>query len=202
MPNMEQKIVAEQESLIGHLERYLGEIECGWTRSPDGEKMPFQVARCRGGILEGTAAYCTIGLSKFSLCSVKSSRNIKQELLIFVREPCDAPNVPAVLQQLAAASLHHESPYLRGEIIERSNPMFRGKNFVAFYAAAPFLLPDEFGVVTGKTEDDVVLVWMIPITADEAAFVREFGWREFENLIQARQVDLSSLNRESILRAP
>jgi hypothetical protein len=70
-------------SLIDHLERYLGEIEAGWSRNADGHEMPFQVARFPKGSHSGTVSFATVGLSRHPLRSA-SGKDIRQELMVIV----------------------------------------------------------------------------------------------------------------------
>jgi hypothetical protein len=104
-------------------------------------------------------------------------------------------NVPAVLQQLAAQALQRKSAYLRGEVVERSNPIFSGGRFHAFYAAIPVILPDDFRIYTSDNGEQAVFVWMVPITKLEAAYVRTKGWSSFEALLEAQNADLVDLQR-------
>ena len=114
--------VSGSPSLIAHIEHYLGRIQAGWTKSPDGKTLGFQVVKCAGdSYLEHVRAFCTVGLSHYPFKSRVSKKLIRQELLILVPEAFGDRNVPVVLQQLASAALVHRSPYLCGEVIERRN---------------------------------------------------------------------------------
>jgi hypothetical protein len=88
------------KSLIDHIEKYLGRIDVGWTRSPEGEKLGFQVVKCHGGQMEHARAFCTVGLSNFPFDPMFQTKLIRQELLILLPESCEDQNIPAVLQQL------------------------------------------------------------------------------------------------------
>ena len=187
------------KSLIDHIEKYLGRIDVGWTRSPQGEKLGFQVVKCLGGQLEHARAFCTVGLSNFRLRSNVSDKLIRQELLILLPESCEDQNIPAVLQQPGSAALTHESAFLCGEIIERSNPVFRNRPFYAFVAAVPVLLPDDFSVYTDENGNDIVFAWMVPITKTEADFVRREGWDKLENILIDQGADLLDIDRKSAI---
>jgi hypothetical protein len=45
----------------------------------------------------------------------------------------------------------------------------------AVYAAIPVYLADQFAVYEGD-EKPVVIVWLVPISATEASYVRRYGW--------------------------
>jgi hypothetical protein len=187
------------KSLIDHVEKYLGRIDGGWTHSPEGEKLGFQVVKCLGGRVEQARAFCTVGLSNFQLRSHVSDKLIRQELLILLPESCEDQNIPAVLQQLGNAALDHKAAFLCGEIIERSNPIFRNQPFYAFVAAVPALLPDDFSTFTDKNDNDIVFAWMVPITKTESDFVRREGWSRLEDIFIDQGTDLLDINRESAI---
>jgi hypothetical protein len=67
----------------------------------------------------------------------------------------------------------------------------------AFYAANPLCFPDEFA---SYHEDDreVVLVWLMPISRKEAAFVRAQGWSRFEDELVKADLDLTDLRRRTL----
>jgi hypothetical protein len=54
-------------TIIEHLERYCGPIVEGWKSDPDGNDLPFQIVRMRGGPIDGSIAYSTLGLSNAPL---------------------------------------------------------------------------------------------------------------------------------------
>jgi Suppressor of fused protein (SUFU) len=184
-------------SLIDHIEHFLGAIEGGWTRSPLGEKLGFQVVKCAGGQVEQAHAFCTVGLSKRPLQSRVSEKLIRHELFILVPETFGDQNIPAVLQQLGSAVLTHESPFLCGEVIERANPIFRDKPFYAFVAAVPVLLPDAFATYTDELGNEIVFVWMVPLTKAEINFVREESWGKLEDIFISHSADLLDVDRSS-----
>lgn len=185
----------ERTAFIDHIEKYLGAIQHGWKTSPDGEPMKFQVIECLGGELAQARVFSTLGLSDFPLRSAASDKLIRHELLIAVPDSFEHRNIPAVLQQLASDVLKRESAYLRGEVVERNNPIFSGKPFHAFYAAIPIILPEKFGTFLFGGGDQAVFVWMVPITKLEASYVRSKGWSKFEALMEGHKADLVDLDR-------
>jgi hypothetical protein len=192
-------MATSKRSLIDHIEEYLGPIEGGWARSPQGEKLDFQVVKCLGGQVEQARAFCTAGLSNRPLRSRVSDKLIRQELLILVSQQFEDQNVPAVLQQLGSAALTHESPFLCGEVIERSNPIFRDRPFYAFVAAVPVLLPDDFSTYRDEHGNEIIFAWMIPITKTEADFARREGWSKLEDIFIDQSIDLIDIDRLSVV---
>lgn len=185
----------ERKGVIEHIEHYFGPIQHGWKTSPDGAPMDFQVVECLGGKIARARVFSTLGLSDFPLRSAVSDKMIRHELLIAVPDSFGDRNIPAVLQQLASDALKKGSPYLRGEVIERGNPIFSGKPFYGFYTAIPVILPEESRGYKFGDGDQMVFAWMVPITKLEGAYLRSKGWSKFEALLEARNADLVDLDR-------
>jgi len=195
---------AGRKDFITHIERYLGPIQRGWSKTPDGHSMGFQIAECFGGKVDRTHIYCTIGLSDYPLPSAVSNKTIRHELMVAVPDAFDASNVIGVLHQLASIALKRNSAFLRGEVIEGASLVFQHKPFNGFYITMPVILPEDFNTYTFKdnlcgTCDHGMFAWLVPITKSEAGFVREKGWEKFEELLESKKADLIDLNRPSYL---
>jgi len=65
----------------------------------------------------------------------------------------------------------------------------------ALYASAPVYFPDGFDLCTDR-DGDVLFVWLLPIAATEAAFVRAQGWDVFEDRLMEHDPDLTDVFRE------
>jgi len=46
-----------------------------------------------------------------------------------------------------------------------------------------------------------VFVWLIPITGQEAEFVKSTGWSKFEDILERSSPDFWDLDRESVIEA-
>jgi hypothetical protein len=189
----------KQKSLIDHIEEYLGPIQRGWNHTPEGEKIDPQIVECLGGRIDQTRAFCTVGLSRHKFSPEAPTGPIRQELLILGPESSGSKNIPAVLHQLASDVLRQHRAFLCGDLIERQNPIFQHKQFYAFVAAVPVLLPDDFAVYKDDTGNQIVFAWMVPITKPEAVFVREEGWSKLEDMFITQHADLVDFDRESII---
>ncbi len=132
--------------LIEHLELYLGEMECGWSRDADGQPMPFQVARFGDPPVPNTVAFSTLGLSRNALRSPVSDKSIHLELLMLVPVSLRDGPVPGVLQQVANELMETGYAVLRGDVIGPRGPLFAGSPVEALYAAQPVYFPDQFAV--------------------------------------------------------
>jgi hypothetical protein len=184
-------------SLIEHLEKYLGAIDCGWSVSAEGDAMDFQVVKFA---LPGShqVAYSTLGLSKIPLRSTVSGKMIRQELFLLAPEGFGDQNIPAVLQNVAAEAIGLDRAYLRGEVIGPRGSLFDGLPFTAFYVTLPVYLPDSFQQFQGDEGHTVVFGWLVPITASELQFVAAHGWEKFEDLLEQRNPDLVDYARSAV----
>lgn len=184
-------------SLIKHLEKHLGTIDCGWSVSADGEALEFQVVKFASpGSRQ--APYSTLGLSRIPLRSTVSGKMIRQELLLLTPDEFGDQNIPAVLQNVAAEAIGLEKAYLRGEVIGPRGNLFDGLPFTALYVTLPVCLPDSFQQFQDDEGHSIVFAWLVPITDSEALFVATHGWEKFEDLLEQRNSDLVDFARPAV----
>jgi len=183
--------------LIEHFERYLGEIEAGWSADVDGDPMPFQVVRFPRGSGGGTISFATVGLSRYPLVS-PSGQEIRHEVLMIVPAGLRDGPIPGLLQQLGMESLAADKPLLRGGVIGPRGALVPGSEMTAVYVAIPVYFPDEFAVC-GEGNSAVVIVWLVPISTAEAGYVMEHGWRDFEQRLLESDPDLTDIYRTSLM---
>lgn len=181
--------------LIDHLERFLGPIEEGWSTDADGRPQAFQVVRFSPDVLPQCSVYVTVGLGRHDLASRTSSRRIKQELVAIVSDEFRPGPIPGVLQQVGAELIRSGSAVLRGDVVGPRGRLVDGSEMEGLYAAIPVYLPDGFGQV-----DDIVMVWAVPISRQEAEFVSAKGWQLFEERLVDVDPDLTDLQRRSMFR--
>jgi hypothetical protein len=184
-------------SVPAHLERYLGEIECGWSVDADGEAMPFQIARFARGPAPGSISFATIGLSHRSMPSPVSGRTIRHELVMFVSDSLRDGPLPSILQQVGLDVLAASKPLLRGDVVGPRGPLVPGSAMEALYAAIPVCLPDGFSSCE-EAGRSVVFAWLVPISFREASYVAEHGWDAFEDRLEDADPDLMDLLRPSL----
>jgi hypothetical protein len=185
--------------LFEHLESYLGHMECGWKDS-DGTVWPFYVMRFSGGLIDALA-FATMGLSDTPLASPVSDKQIRHELLFMTRPSFGNGNIPAILHQLGMEAISDKRPYLRGELIgPRRGVLIAGTQIEALYVAnPPLFLPESFAPYTSPQGISCVLAWLVPITLNEAEFVKKNGWERFEEELCCADPDLLDLKRASIV---
>ena len=182
--------------LVVHLESYLGPIAAG---SGGDERTPEGVQVLRYGPdrpFEGALTLTTLGLSNHHL-DQPGGTGLHQELVLHLPATDPPRNAAAVLFQVAGQLVLSGRGMLRGEVLGPHGPVFGTGAVTALYAAAPGYVPEGFGVcrMPGRT---VVLTWLVPITAGEAAFVAARGWQAFEKALVAEDPDLTDLGRTSL----
>lgn len=185
-------------TLTEHFERDLGPIEVGWTSDADGNRLPFQVVKFDRVPLRGLAAFATLGLSRHPVQSRTSGKEIRLELLLLVHADQTSGPFPAILQDIAKETILAGKSILRGDVLGPKGPLTPGSAMEAFYVTAPVYLPDEFASAD-EDGNSIVIAWLVPVSGQEAAFIRDRGWPAFEDLLVEVDPDLADLNRPSIL---
>jgi hypothetical protein len=110
--------------------------------------------------------------------------------------------IPALLHDIGTEAISRDQAYIRGEVLDLGGKLFSGTNLEAIYVTSPMHLPEDFSTVQTVDGDFCVIVWLIPITRDEAKLVAENGWDVFEKMLVQYQPDLFDLNRTTFFRCP
>jgi hypothetical protein len=186
------------KNLIEHLEGHLGQIDGGWKDS-DGTHWPFHVVRFLGGPIANAVTYSTLGLSDTPLQSPVSAKQVRHELLFMARPAFCDRNIPAILHQVGTEAVSRSRPYLRGDVIGPRGTLIPGTGMEALYVSPPVYLPDAFASYKSPEGVSCVFAWLVPITSDEAGFVRTKGWEAFEDRLVSLDPDLLDLSRRSIV---
>ncbi|MGN9756669.1 suppressor of fused domain protein [Streptomyces sp. SD31] len=157
----------------------------------------IEVWHPKKGISTPVALSETIGLFKTPLTSRVSGRHQHLELLTCGRPvPGDEHGpLPGVLEWVADRLVASGEAVLRGEVIPLPMPLIPGGTMTALYAALPVYFDDDFASVVLENGVETSVVWLVPIGASEAAFVREKGWPAFEEELVRQDPDLLDLNR-------
>lgn len=184
-------------TLVKHLEDHIGVIEEGWSKDASGKDAVAQVVRLRDTTSSGLSFFSTLGLSNFHLQSSRTSKAIHCELVMLARH--GAGSLPGVLLQICGELAKTGKALLRGEVIGPRNELAPGSNMRALYAAVPAYFPDSFHSVQLESGVNVVFIWLVPISTEEAAFIAQEGWSAFEDLLEVKDPDLADLYRPNIL---
>ncbi|TKY89760.1 hypothetical protein EX895_001545 [Sporisorium graminicola] len=189
------------DGIVQHMERYLGEIQRGWSTYENGLVAPFQVVEFGEVPREiGWTVLATLGLNQYPTRSAKSGKAVRQELVLILPAASAPGPFPSVLQQIGTQVVHSGQAVLRGEFLELDQPcpFVPDSQLSAFFATLPSYLPDAFNTYHGP-EFDVIFPWLIPITPSELAFVKNEGWSKFEDLLVEQDPNLLDLRRAPLL---
>ena len=110
----------------------------------------------------------------------------------------DGALVPGVLATVAAEPVESGRGLARGDVVGPAGPLWDQPPLTALYATLPIYFDEVFHVFRGSSPP-TVLVLLVPITDDEAAFVAAHGWDAFEEHLEA-DPDLFDLNRRCSLK--
>jgi hypothetical protein len=185
-------------SLIEHLEQHCGPIVGGSTEDVDGNKAPFQVVQMLRAPVKGAVVLSTLGLSNHMLHTA-TGKQLRMELVMLHRERDRATNLPGVMQQVGADILRAHHGPSRGDVFGPRGPLRPGATVEALYVASPAYFPESFHFyVPADGTVPIVMAWLVPITATEAAFVRQAGWSRFEDELAKQNPDLINFGRASM----
>ncbi|GAB3153639.1 suppressor of fused domain protein [Amycolatopsis sp. NPDC004378] len=176
--------------LIEHLEERLGPLTGGWRR--DG----FQVGAYAGAF--GAKWFATAGLSRHPLHSPRSGRHLWLELVAGSYPGEFAEGLPHLLGQVADEVIASGRPLLRGDVLGPRGPFTPGSAMEALYAASPVYFDDAFAAVDVDDGNRAAIVWLVPISAGEAAYVASHGWKAFEDELIRLDPDLLDPGRAGL----
>jgi hypothetical protein len=179
-------------SLTNQLESFLGEIEKAW-KSDAG----IRVVRFPNKPVEGTATYVTLGLSDHVL-PMRGERTVRQELVFTTDDHYPPEQIASFLLTFAEFVASRHQALLRGDVVGPRDPIIPGVPVNAVYASMPYFFDDGFATYS-ETTPPTVLVWLMPLHADEARFVKKVGWSKFEDILDDKDPDVWNLERDSVL---
>jgi hypothetical protein len=183
---------------IEHLEYYLGKVN--QTFEPIGlvDKRPFQVLSFRGTPVPEATTIATAGLSGHILEQPRGPK-IRQEFVACTYHKNANEEFAGIIDHVGRQILLEHKALLRGEVLGPAGPIVPGSTLEALLCASPWYWEDDgFSRYSGLTPA-VLIVWLVPISCDEANFIQNNGIDVFEDLIAKREPDLFDLGRLSIV---
>lgn len=180
-------------TLIEHLENGLGPIMRGW-----GEAGQVKVAEFHDRPLDGVSTYSTIGFSHHPLqVTSESNKLVRAELLFSAYPEFSGDEIASVLLSFVEYLIAQDQALLRGDVVGPSGALVSKSSMRAVYASIPVFFDDEFSVYP-MSEPNTVFIWLIPMYASGANYVKRFGWECFEEQLEVLDVDYWNLRRPSI----
>lgn len=183
-------------NIIEHVESYLGKIDQGWSAPPESSSK-FSIACFRDQPVEGVSTYVTLGLNHHIL-SMPEKREVRQELVLSAFESVPSDEIVSFMLRFTDLVLSRHEALLRGQVVGPGQPLFSGSAVNAIYASMPVIFEEGFNTFEG-TSPPTVLVWLIPIFSDEARYIEEHGWEDFEDILEQKDPDLWDFGRQSVI---
>lgn len=185
---METKVL---NSVVKHLEHYLGEISYGW--SDDKSLHAIKVVSFKDQPTNDIVTYSTLGLSEMEL-ALPRERQIRQELVLSAHTSFSGEEIAGFMLSCAEHIAEQGRAVLRGEVIDPSRPLIKGVTVSAVYATNPTPFSDGFSEFANVTPP-VIFVLLIPITKGENLLIRNEGWSWFEEMLESQDPDIWDLAR-------
>lgn len=185
-----------QGDVLSHLERYLGKMVSGYIISANSPSV-FQIAKFSHQPIASATTFTTLGLSKASLQQPDGSL-IRQELLFSLYDGSLSDEVAKLLAVIADELLRSKKALTRGQVLGPSGPLLSSSGKEALYVTYPIYFPEEFHTFKNFSLQTFI-AWLVPITAQEAADVKTFGWASFEHLLESKDPDLLDIHRSSLV---
>ena len=182
-------------SLIEHIESRLGTIDKSWklTDSSSG----LSVATFPEKPVEEAVTYVTLGLSHHIL-EMLEGRTVRQELVFAAWKGFPSGDIASFLSTFCEFIISKHQALLRGDVVGPTTPIIADSSLTAVYSSPPVIFEDGLDLYS-KSTPPTILVWVIPIHAVEAEFVKTSGWSKFEDLLESEDPDLLDLRRKPIL---
>ena len=186
-------MVNEVNPFIEHLERHLGPIHNGATLCEGVLGAQFQACP----FAESTT-FVSVGLSHHVFQQGNSAPARIEFLVACHKHFVSALNPLSIIAGLCeqAISLHRVPP--RGTVVGPCGKFFETTKMEALYCASPVYFADALSPFVGLQEP-VIIIWLVPITPDEAMYIESHGWSAFEDRLEEINPDLLDLKRASVV---
>lgn len=182
-------------NIIDHAEKFLGKISQGWKEHLSSDSL--QVVRFEDSPFESVDTFFTLGLSHHELI-ISDKKKVRQELILPLSSVSLAEKIVSVMLFICELILKDHNALLRGQVIRLPVDAAKKLGLDAMYCAIPVFMSDNFATFSGS-QPPTVVVWVIPIYTSEANYVDKNGWGKFEDLLEEKNPDLFSLEREPII---
>ncbi|MBU2714107.1 suppressor of fused domain protein [Zooshikella harenae] len=181
-------------NIIDHAEKFLGTINQGWK---DSTGSGLQVASFCNTPFKGVNSYLSLGLNRHVL-SISDTKSIRHELIMAVNDGFSSPTIVNNILFVCESILDDHKALLRGQVVKLPSELASQLGFDALYCSIPIFWDDDFSEFSGS-KPPVIIVLLIPIFNQEADFIHQNGWSKFEGLLDDKNPDLFSMNREPVV---
>lgn len=182
--------------IVEHLSRFLGPV-AGHQRfrwqDIDGRGQ-IDVLRFDGQPHAGALTLVSVGLADHQLQASGGRPSPRRELLVSAW--AHWPDLPRFVASATRLVLDAQAPIPYGSVLGPAGPLVAGATVEAALCWQPVYFPDELARIDG--DPAVELVWLVPLTTAEAAFVSVQGAGRFEELLLDQMPDALDLTRPEL----
>ena len=185
-------------SLIDHFERRLGRISGGRANKADG----VQVVHYENGRFRDVESWSTLGMSRHILAVRGTGSRYVLEVFLAVRTFSDMGTVDVgkCVEWVAGEMVGRHEARLRGDVQKLPSPIHPASLLDHVYFANPVYYDEDFYSVELEPNGQIAgIVWLVPVGPSEAKYIREHGWRRFEEHLERVDPDLFDLARDPIV---
>ena len=182
-------------TILEHAERHLGTIQQGWKDNDS--DLDLQIASFKDSPSETVSTFISLGMSK-EVLELNEAKSVRQELVFSVYSMAISSMVVSCLISLCEAILSKGKAVLRGEVIPLSAELAERTGFTAAYCTIPVFFDDDFSTYN-ESSPPTVMVWVLPIYKSEANYIDANGWEHFEDLLEEKDPDLCSWERDPVV---
>lgn len=183
------------DALLEHYEQHLGHVKSHFGGREAGQG--FRILGFKDTPFHGCETVVTYGLAKHVLQGAVGPA-VRQEL-VMCGFPDDIMHLAGAMSAVGERLAETQTPLKHGEILGPWGALAPESPMEAVLCASPWYWKDDaFGRCKGQ-QPDVLMVWLVPISAAEAAWCQQEGIEEFEALINAADPELLDLHRESLV---
>lgn len=193
-PKMNHPLQARMD-IINHIEKFLGDPEQVCEPPSDRDTYVFQCPNVPdAGVVTWVTCHAEDHIQK-----LPSGDPLRREYLVAGSEETLPGSLVPIFGELAWLLQQQEGAAFYGRVIDFDTAPFPTSDKRHFYAAPPAMFPQGFEV-SQESEVPTIFIWLLPITEDEAAFVAEKGFEQFEDKLSQIEGELFDWSRESCLR--
>jgi hypothetical protein len=181
------------DCLRQHIDRYCGVTPDACYRE---DRLNVGVARFDNVPEQELVTSITVGLSAHRL-KQDSGREIRQELMFCVDRRYSELLWHEILFAVCKQVVDRGGALSRGEVIGPAGPLFPEASWCRMVAAvctSPTMFDEAFGETTCGN-DTLVVVELVPITGNEAGFVKRLGWSALFDRVNTGHLNIFDLTR-------
>lgn len=160
-----------------------------WTRGPIGQVIPRFTVR-RVSALGPGSSYIYLSVGAFSVGS-------EQMREFFIMSPVESPRHVETLAMVAHFHSRQAHRLKHGDVLDIGRPWLEGSDNQHLLVSWPYAL-DAGAATCIVGGDEIIYLWLVPISNSEAQLVRESGSGALEERLEKNGVNVLDPKRQSV----